>query len=132
MLTQDHCRINPSRSNANQALHHDFQLSRCLRLFNIFHPYDPGTYVGRMLGVWVLDRGLLGRLISLPFLPRLLSRRVRPLPRAVAYRLEPFIASRSYDPEADILPTWTGKLRVHYQVRLSGRPSVLKRDGGVR
>lgn len=35
---------------------------------------------------------------------------------AVAYRLEPFIASRAYDPEADILPTWTGKLRVHYQV----------------
>lgn len=26
----------------HQALHHDFQLSRCLRLFNIFHPYDPG------------------------------------------------------------------------------------------
>lgn len=35
----------------------------------------------------------------------------------MAYRLEPFIASRAYDPEADILPTWTGKLRVHYQVR---------------
>lgn len=34
----------------------------------------------------------------------------------MAYRLEPFIASRAYDPEADILPTWTGKLRVHYQV----------------
>lgn len=35
----------------------------------------------------------------------------------MAYRLEPFIASRAYDPEADILPTWTGKLRVHYQVK---------------
>ncbi|KAM3567350.1 hypothetical protein VYU27_010502, partial [Nannochloropsis oceanica] len=58
----------------HQALHREFRLARCLRMYNIFHPYDP-----------------------------------------VAYRLEPFIRSQGYEPEADILPTWQGKFRVHYQ-----------------
>jgi len=32
-------------------------------------------------------------------------------------RLEPFIKAKEYDGEPDILPTWQGKYRVHYQVR---------------
>lgn len=63
-------------------------LVRCRRLFNIFHPYDP-----------------------------------------VAFRLEPLLRAGNGDgrgaedgrgsppEEPVILPTWTGGLRVHYQVQ---------------
>jgi hypothetical protein len=39
----------------------------------------------------------------------------------VAYRLEPFVRATHYDLEPDILPTWQGKYRVHYQVSLLPR-----------
>lgn len=35
--------------------------------------------------------------------------------------LEPFISANQYDPDADLLPTWQGKYRVHYQVSGAAR-----------
>jgi hypothetical protein len=41
----------------------------------------------------------------------------------VRVRLEPFINASSYDADADLLPTWQGKYRVHYQVTTTPPPS---------
>ena len=123
----------------HQALHQDFMLARCLRMYNIFHPYDPVAYR------WVWSRGCRAEGDVLPCigndalsaacttasrrgdLPESTASALLALVRILALtaaltnpacvcRLEPFINARDFDREADILPTWQGKYRVHYQV----------------
>lgn len=104
----------------HQALHTEFCLARCRRMYNIFHPYDPVAYRYRQTPIY-------NHKVHFPSHPPSRAFPSSPCLSAslnVRVRLEPFINASSYDADADLLPTWQGKYRVHYQVTTPLHPPL--------